>query len=98
MKQSAKTKQQCEKIYKTLINRGYIISSQRKVLIEALCEQRKIKNIEAFWMDLRLSHGISWATVYSNMRLLIEIGLVMKEGHKHVMDVCYRLNSNETEN
>lgn len=64
-----------------------MISAQRKILIEALCEQRKIDNIESFWMALRVSHGISWATVYANMRLLIDMGFVMKDGDKYIANV-----------
>lgn len=88
MKESVETKQQCEKIFKMLAKRGHMISSQRKILIEALCEQKKIENIETFWMALRTRHGISWATVYSNMRLLINMGLVMKEGDKYIANVA----------
>lgn len=87
MKQSMETKPQCEKIYQILMNKGYMISTQRKILIEALCEQQKIENIEAFWMGLRIRHGISWATVYSNMRLFIGMGLVMKEGDKYITNL-----------
>jgi len=80
MKQSIETKLKSEKMYSALMNRGYVISAQRRILIEALCEQRRVYDIEAFWMKLRLQHGISWATVYTNIRLLVEIGLVRKDG------------------
>jgi|GEM_PF-916805 len=93
MKHPMEAKQHCEKIYSTLINRGYMISTQRKILIEALCEQQEISDMESFWMDLRQRHGISWATVYTNIRLLIHMGWVRRDEHAGLMEARYQLNN-----
>lgn len=84
MKHPIETKLKSEKMYDALMKHGYVISAQRRILIEALCEQQSIYDIEAFWIKLRIKHGISWATVYTNIRLLANIGLVKKDGHEQV--------------
>lgn len=84
MKHSIETKLKSEKMYNALLKRGHVISAQRRILIEALCEQQSINDIEAFWMKLRIQHGISWATVYTNIRLLANIGLVSKDEYEQV--------------
>ncbi|SEM00124.1 Ferric uptake regulator family protein [bacterium A37T11] len=68
------------RITASLEKEGHLISPQRRVLIDALCEAREITNVEDFWLQLRKQHHISWSTVYSNINLLVRKGWLIREG------------------
>ena len=75
----------------SLLRKGYHISKQREIIIEALCKEQEIKNIELFWLNLRREHAISYATVYKNIGILLQHGWLVKEG-QNVADAVYRLS------
>ncbi len=81
---------QAEQIIAGLAGQGYLISQQRRILINALCRLGEIHDVERFWMELRDTHGISWATVYSNLNLLTRAGWLSRQG-RGVRNYSYRL-------
>ncbi|HMR18952.1 MAG TPA: transcriptional repressor [Sphingobacterium sp.] len=70
-----------------LTDKGYIISQQRRIIIDSLCAIQYIGSIDDFWLRLRQQHRIGWATVYNTIRLLEEEGCVIptlcKDRQKH---------------
>lgn len=68
-----------EQIINELKARGYILSGKRLIIIQELCRRNRIDSAEDFWLSIREQHGISWATVYTNLRLLVKTGLMEKE-------------------
>lgn len=58
---------------------GYQTGFRRIIIIQELCRLDRIESAEDFWLLLRQQHGISWATVYTNLRLLLNMGLIEKE-------------------
>lgn len=65
-------------IINKLKENGRLVSPQRKIIISELCRAGEIRDVEHFWIDLRSRHAISWATVHSNLRLLIRMGVVCR--------------------
>ena len=86
-----------EQIFDYLIKHGYIISMQRRVLIDALCELKEISDIEDFWINLRMQHPISWATVYTNINLLMKAGWLKKDG-RSINHSVYRITAQQNIN
>ncbi|SEK76800.1 transcriptional repressor [Parapedobacter koreensis] len=62
-----------------LADGGYVISQQRRVLIEEVCKAQAIPDVEAFWIQLRSRHPISWSTVYNGLKLLAQLGLLERK-------------------
>lgn len=73
-----------------LSRKGLISSKQRILIMQALSQQTVIEDMEEFWLQLRHSHKISWATFYSFIRLSVQEKWLLKEGHNN-SDVRYVL-------
>lgn len=59
-----------------LTDRGYLVSQQRRIILEALCRERQINDVEAFWIALREKHPVSWSTVHTTVKLLTQVGVL----------------------
>lgn len=59
-----------------LTDKGYLVSQQRRIVMEALCRKRQIDDVEDFWISLRERHPISWSTVHTTVKLLTQIGVL----------------------
>ena len=70
------TEQAKNTILALLIDKGYIVSQQRRIIIDSLCDRQYIGSVDDFWFYLRQEHRISWATVHKTIRLLVDIGCV----------------------
>lgn len=68
-----------DQIVSRLRQHGYQLGLRRMIIIQELCRLNRIESAEDFWLILREQHGISWATVYTNLRILVSIGLMEKE-------------------
>jgi Fe2+ or Zn2+ uptake regulation protein len=68
-----------DEMLRQLRQRGYQTGFRRMIIIQELCRLDRIESAEDFWLLLRAQHGISWATVYTNLRLLLNMGLREKE-------------------
>lgn len=66
-----------------LKEQGYSVGGRRMIIIQELCKRNRIENAEDFWLSLREEHGISWATVYTNLRLLVKMGIMEKAPGPH---------------
>ncbi len=62
-----------------LTDRGYLVSQQRRIILEALCRERRIYDVEAFWLALREKNPVSWSTVRGTVRLLTNVGLLIPQ-------------------
>ncbi|MGO1520795.1 MAG: hypothetical protein ACTHZ1_07460 [Sphingobacterium sp.] len=78
-------------ILKFLADRGVIISRQRAWIIGAICRSPVIPDVEQFWINLRRSKQVSWATTHSTFRVLNEMGIVEKFRHDR-RNSGYKLN------
>lgn len=58
----------------TLQDSGYRLTAQRMYIIAHLWEPTIITNIDEIYIKLRLKKRISWATVYSTIKLLYDLG------------------------
>jgi len=65
-------------ILDTLRQRSIKISSKRAWIVQEVCAMKTIKDIECFWLVLRSKRQVSWATIYSTLRLLNENGFLHK--------------------
>ena len=61
-----------------LADQGYLISRQRRIIIDTLCTIQNIGSIEDFWIIIRASHHVSWATVHKTVRLLEHLGCIVR--------------------
>lgn len=61
-----------------LADNGYVVSQKRRVIIDILCKKKYIQSVDDFWWDIRRQHNISWATVYNTIRLLVQIGCIIR--------------------
>ena len=68
-----------DEMLRQLRQQGYQTGFRRIIIIQELCRLDRIESAEDFWLLLRQQHGISWATVYTNLRLLLNMGLIEKE-------------------
>ncbi len=73
-----------------LTDRGYLVSQQRRIIMEALCRERRIDDVEDFWISLRERHPISWSTVHTTVKLLTQVGVlsvhpVGKRGQRYTL-------------
>lgn len=66
-------------IIKAMKNQGLVVTEQRMCIIEAVCRIRFIADVEVFWLDLRASRPVSWATIYNTLRVLTECGILQRE-------------------
>lgn len=65
-------------IFTLLAERGYLVSQQRRIIIDSLCQLEDIKNAEDLWISIRRTHHIGWATVHNTIRLLEKLGLLSR--------------------
>lgn len=65
-------------ILSLLASEGYVISPKRRLIVAALCRERQIDDVEAFWIALRKQHAISWSTVFTTFRLLERTGCLIR--------------------
>ncbi|MFD2556490.1 transcriptional repressor [Sphingobacterium tabacisoli] len=61
-----------------LTDQGYMISQQRRIIIETLCNIQCIGSVEDFWVTIRARHHVSWATVHKTVRLLEHLGCIVR--------------------
>lgn len=66
------------RILQFMKDRGVIISRQRAWIIGAICHTPVIPDVDQFWINLRRSKPVSWATTHSTFRVLNEMGVVEK--------------------
>lgn len=67
-----------ENILTLLAERGYLLSQQRRVIINEICHQQNISNAEDLWIVIRKTHSIGWATVHNTIRLLEKLGILSR--------------------
>lgn len=63
-----------------LADQGYLISQQRRIIIDTLCKIQNIGSVEDFWVAIRENHNVSWATVHKTVRLLEHLGCIVRTG------------------
>lgn len=59
--------------------KGWKITKQRRIILHAICTQKSIDNIEAFWISIRNRHPISLACITSNIRSLVSERLLDRQ-------------------
>ncbi|MBL1407254.1 transcriptional repressor [Sphingobacterium faecale] len=65
-------------ILSLLADQGYLISQQRRIIIDTLCKTQYIGSVEDLWVTIRSSHNVSWATVHKTVRLLEHLGCIIR--------------------
>ncbi len=58
---------------------GFPCTGKRIVVIDEVCRNPDFGDMEAIWLAVRESHGISRATVYNTITALVELGFIRKE-------------------
>ena len=81
------------KILNVLREKGIKISRQRAWIIAALCRHPVVPDVEQFWLKLRSSKRVSWATTHSTIRILADIGVLEKFTHSR-RNAGYKLHPN----
>jgi|GEM_PF-5322139 len=66
-------------MFTRLADDGYLISPQRRVLVEEVCKEQAIPDVEAFWIRIRSRSSISWSTVHNGLKLLVRLGLLERQ-------------------
>ncbi len=68
-----------KKAIEILKENGYKCTTQRKIMLEVICEQnRPYKANEIFNMVSEITPGINFSTIYRNLELLLELGIINK--------------------
>ena len=57
-------------------NRGYKLTPKRRLVFDYLVQHGRIQDTETVWLTLREQKRISWATVYTTIKLLRTIGWI----------------------
>lgn len=79
-----------EQIITFLKDKGLLITDKRDWIIRNICQVEIITDIEEFWIKLRLIRPVSWATIYSTLRLMYQHGLLLRHVRGYKM-ISYEL-------
>lgn len=67
-------------VIQSLAKEGYMLTQRRMQIIDYLWDKTEINDIEALWLEIRSSEPVSWATMYTTVKLLYKLGwLELKE-------------------
>jgi len=78
-------------IFSSLEEHGFAVTPHRKVIINRICEEKLVKDIEETWLSIRRQTTISWATMYMTVNLLIKLGWLVPEKVEDRNKTQYRL-------
>ncbi|MDR2284142.1 MAG: transcriptional repressor [Sphingobacterium sp.] len=65
-----------DQLSRSFEEQGYVLTAKRKSIVDYICAQEEIADIEEVWMTLREKEKISWATVYTSVKVLKRLGWV----------------------
>lgn len=78
-------------ILSSLEAHGFTVTPQRRVIINYICQEKLIEDIEETWLKIRQQKTISWATMYLTIKLLVKLGWLVIEKVKDRNKAQYRL-------
>lgn len=74
-------KEDMEVLISSLISKGHKITPQRLHIIKHLWRKVIIDNIDDLYVEIRAIQHISWATLYSTIKLLHDLGWLERLGN-----------------
>jgi Fe2+ or Zn2+ uptake regulation protein len=75
----------------TLKEHNIQLTRQRQEIITGMCSLRKVADAESLWMYLRHQRKVSVASVYSTLKILIQLGIVFKNSTDDTRKASYQM-------
>lgn len=82
-------------IFSSLQEHGFAVTPHRQAIINQICEEKLVEDIEETWLNIRRQTTISWATMYVTVNLLIKLGWLVPEKAEDRNKKQYRLVKNQ---
>lgn len=93
-KTGSNPKAELESFRAFLRNKGYRITREREIIAEAILLNSSHFDVDELFMQLKGSSGVSKASIYRTIPILIESGILaavyLEDGHMHYERACGR--------